>query len=90
MWAEEVTGDSTRRIGYERYWSMHTVSFCSWIIECQRAVPRSISADSKLDLPHLRVNRILDLKNLTLAGQDAIAFLDRCEANGITLKNCTA
>ena len=33
---------------------------------------------------------VLDLKNLTLAGQDAIAFLDRCEANGITLKNCPA
>ena len=31
---------------------------------------------------------VLDLKNLTLAGQDAIAFLNRCEANGITLKNC--
>jgi hypothetical protein len=33
---------------------------------------------------------VLDLKNLTLAGQDAIAFLDRCEANGVTLKNCPA
>jgi hypothetical protein len=33
---------------------------------------------------------VLDLKNLTLAGQDAIAFLDRCDANGITLKNCPA
>ena len=33
---------------------------------------------------------VLDLKNLTLVGQDAIAFLDRCEANGITLKNCAA
>jgi len=33
---------------------------------------------------------VLDLKNLTLVGQDAIAFLDRCEANGITLKNCPA
>ena len=32
----------------------------------------------------------LDLKNLTLFGQDAIAFLDRCEATGITLKNCPA
>ena len=31
---------------------------------------------------------VLDLKNLTLVGPDAIAFLDRCEANGITLKNC--
>ena len=33
---------------------------------------------------------VLDLKNLTLVDQDAIAFLDRCEANGITLKNCPA
>ena len=33
---------------------------------------------------------VLDLKNLTLVGPDAIAFLDRCEANGITLNNCPA
>jgi hypothetical protein len=33
---------------------------------------------------------VLDLKNLTLVGQDAIDFLDGCEANGITLKNCPA
>ena len=33
---------------------------------------------------------ILDLKNLSLVGQNAIAFLDRCEANGMTLKNCPA
>ena len=33
---------------------------------------------------------VLDLKNLTLVGQDAIAFLARSEANGITLKNCPA
>ena len=31
---------------------------------------------------------VLDLKNLTLVSRDAIAFLDRCEVNGITLKNC--
>jgi hypothetical protein len=31
---------------------------------------------------------VLDLKNLTLAGQDAIRFLERCEADGITLTNC--
>jgi hypothetical protein len=31
---------------------------------------------------------ILDLKDLTLAGRDAISFLERCEASGITLKNC--
>ena len=29
---------------------------------------------------------VFDLRNLTLVGQDAIAFLDRCEANGITLR----
>jgi hypothetical protein len=33
---------------------------------------------------------ILDLKDLTLANQDAINFLERCEAGGITLKNCPA
>ena len=33
---------------------------------------------------------VLDLKNLTLVGPDAIAFLDRWEAQGITLKNCPA
>jgi hypothetical protein len=33
---------------------------------------------------------VLDLKNLTLAGQDAIRFLERCEADGVTLKNCAA
>jgi hypothetical protein len=33
---------------------------------------------------------VLDLKNLTLAGQDAISFLERCEAGGIALKNCAA
>jgi hypothetical protein len=31
---------------------------------------------------------ILDLKDLTLVGQDAISFLARREANGIALKNC--
>jgi anti-anti-sigma regulatory factor len=30
----------------------------------------------------------LDLKDLTLAGQEGISFLERCEADGITLMNC--
>jgi anti-anti-sigma regulatory factor len=30
----------------------------------------------------------LDLKDVTLVGRDAITFLERCEADGITLKNC--
>jgi anti-anti-sigma regulatory factor len=33
---------------------------------------------------------VLDLKDLTLVDQDAVSFLKRCEANNITLKNCTA
>jgi anti-anti-sigma regulatory factor len=33
---------------------------------------------------------VLDLKDLTLANEDAITFLDRCEANGVTLKSCPA
>jgi anti-anti-sigma regulatory factor len=31
---------------------------------------------------------LLDLKDLTLTGQDGIAFLARCEAAGIVLVNC--
>ena len=31
---------------------------------------------------------ILDLKDMTLTGQDGIAFLARCEVAGIALTNC--
>lgn len=31
----------------------------------------------------------LDLADLTLVARDAISFLQRCEVNGIELKNCT-
>ena len=30
----------------------------------------------------------LDLKDLTLVDQDAVRFLERCEADNIQLKNC--
>jgi hypothetical protein len=33
---------------------------------------------------------VLDLKDVTLVGQDAITFLERCEADNITLVNCPA
>jgi hypothetical protein len=33
---------------------------------------------------------VLDLKDVTLANQDAISFLARCEAGSITLKSCPA
>jgi len=32
----------------------------------------------------------LDLKELTLVDQDAVRFLERCEAHNIQLKNCPA
>jgi hypothetical protein len=35
-----------------------------------------------------RIN--LDLRELTLVDQDAVTFLERCEANSIQLKNCPA
>jgi hypothetical protein len=31
---------------------------------------------------------VLDLKDITLVDQDAVRFLDRCEADSIALKNC--
>jgi anti-anti-sigma regulatory factor len=31
---------------------------------------------------------VLDLKDLTLVDEDAVIFLMRCEADGLTLKNC--
>jgi anti-anti-sigma regulatory factor len=31
---------------------------------------------------------VLDLKDVTLVGPDAVSFLEQCEADGVTLKNC--
>jgi hypothetical protein len=31
---------------------------------------------------------VLDLKDLILVGREAVSFLERCETDGITLKNC--
>jgi hypothetical protein len=31
---------------------------------------------------------VLDLKDLILVGREAISFLERCETDGIILKNC--
>ena len=33
---------------------------------------------------------VLDLKDVTLVGRDAINFLERCEGDDITLTNCPA
>lgn len=31
---------------------------------------------------------VLDLRDVTLVNEDAVKFLDRCEAEGIKLENC--
>jgi anti-anti-sigma regulatory factor len=33
---------------------------------------------------------VLDIKDLTLVDENAVAFLERCEADSITLRNCPA
>ena len=33
---------------------------------------------------------VLDLRDVTLVGRDAISFLERCEGDNITLTNCPA
>jgi anti-anti-sigma regulatory factor len=33
---------------------------------------------------------VLNLKDATLVNEDAITFLERCESNSITLRNCPA
>ena len=45
----------------------------------------------KLFISEARGRRItLDLKELTLVDQDAVSFLERCEAENTQLKNCPA
>jgi anti-anti-sigma regulatory factor len=33
---------------------------------------------------------VLDLNDVTLVGRDAVIFLERCEADGVNLRNCAA
>lgn len=32
---------------------------------------------------------VLDLKDVSLVGRDVMAFLARCDADGVELENCT-
>jgi hypothetical protein len=32
---------------------------------------------------------VVDLKDVSLVGRDVMGFLARCEADGVTLENCT-
>jgi hypothetical protein len=50
----------------------------------------SIAELERLFLSEANRHAILDLKDLTLANQDGINFLECCLAGGITLKNCPA
>ena len=34
-------------------------------------------------------NIVLDLKDVSVVGRDVMAFLARCEADGVKLENCT-
>jgi hypothetical protein len=44
--------------------------------------------DAQIQLEGTERAIVLDLKDVTLVGQDAITFLARCEADSITLDNC--
>jgi anti-anti-sigma regulatory factor len=72
------------------------------MLRIQRTANRDIvfTLSGRLDVEHIAEletliaaegkNRriILDLKDMTLTGQDGIDFLIRCEASGIVLVNC--
>ena len=47
-----------------------------------------VELETLIDLEAEGYRLVLDLKDLTLADEDAIIFFVRCLANGITLKNC--
>jgi hypothetical protein len=58
------------------------------------ALSGSMEAEHVAELTDLfdRDNRdiILDLRDLRLADRDAVRFLTRCEADGMTLESCPA
>ena len=47
-------------------------------------------ADLRALFDHDYRDMILDLQDLKLADRDAVRFLRRCEADGMTLENCPA
>ena len=42
-----------------------------------------------LELYPDRRDIVIDLKDVSLIGRDVMAFLARCEADGVKLENCT-
>jgi hypothetical protein len=54
-----------------------------------RIAPENIAELEALLRSEVNGRRIvLDLKDLTLVNQEVVSFLDRCEADSITLQNC--
>jgi hypothetical protein len=49
-----------------------------------------VELETLIDSEAIGCRIILDLKDVTLANEDAVTFLERSEANGITLRNCPA
>ncbi len=46
--------------------------------------------EAVLESEEKRLKVVLDLRDLTLVDRSAVVFLDRCEVDGIRLKNCPA
>jgi anti-anti-sigma regulatory factor len=46
--------------------------------------------ETEMGMETNRSSIVLDLKDVTLVSREAIGFLERCEASGVTLKNCPA
>jgi anti-anti-sigma regulatory factor len=44
--------------------------------------------ETQMGMETNRSSIVLDLKDVTLVSREAIGFLERCEASGVTLKNC--
>ena len=56
-----------------------------------RMAPENITELEALLKSEVNGRRIvLDLKDLTLVSQEVVNFLERCEADSITLQNCPA
>jgi hypothetical protein len=58
---------------------------------CRRIGGENLDELTKLFSAEATDSRIvLNLKELTLVDEDAVILLKRCEADGLTLKNCPA
>jgi hypothetical protein len=70
----------------QRSANVHVVFTLSGRMDAESIVELETVVKSEVD----GRRRVLDLKDVTLVDQDAVDFLDRCEVEKITLKNCPA